>query len=75
MRTAGGRRIDSADSYFNQASVGQAMRESGVARSDIFLTTKVGPTNPLGYNDTLSQWATIKKKVQVECVVRCSADR
>jgi len=63
---AGGRRIDNADSYGNQDSVGTAMRESGVARSDIFLTTKVGPSNPLGYNDTLSQWANTKKQMQIE---------
>ena len=63
---AGGRRIDGADSYFNQKSVGQAMRESGVPRSEIFLTTKVGPTDPLGYNDTMEQWRTIKTKMQIE---------
>lgn len=44
----GGRRIDSADSYFNQESIGKGIRASGVPRSEIFITSKVGPSNPLG---------------------------
>ncbi len=44
----GGRRIDSADSYFNQPSVGRGIKASGVPRSEIFITSKVGPSNPLG---------------------------
>ena len=52
----GGRRLDAADSYDTQYSVGVAMAESGVARSDIFLLSKTGNWNPMGYNDTLSQF-------------------
>jgi 2,5-diketo-D-gluconate reductase B len=37
----GFRHIDTAQIYGNEAEVGQAMAASGVARSDIFLTTKV----------------------------------
>jgi diketogulonate reductase-like aldo/keto reductase len=52
----GGRRLDAADSYDTQYSVGVAMAESGVARSDIFLLQKLGNWNPMGYNDTFSQF-------------------
>ena len=38
---AGYRSLDTAQSYFNEAQVGSAIRKSGVPREDIFLTTKV----------------------------------
>ena len=50
-------RIDNADSYDNLASVGTAMQESGVPRANIFLTSKTGSPFPLGYDDTMSQFA------------------
>lgn len=37
----GYRLIDMAQSYFNEEAVGSAIEKSGVARKDIFLTTKV----------------------------------
>ncbi len=37
----GYRLIDTAQSYMNQKAVGEAIRESGVAREEIFLTTKI----------------------------------
>ena len=37
---AGYRHIDTAAGYGNEDSVGEGMRASGVAREDIFLTTK-----------------------------------
>ncbi|MCL2202980.1 MAG: aldo/keto reductase [Defluviitaleaceae bacterium] len=37
----GYRSIDTACAYGNEASVGQAIRESGIPRSEIFLTTKL----------------------------------
>jgi diketogulonate reductase-like aldo/keto reductase len=39
----GYRHIDTAQAYGNEASVGQALRESGVAREEVFLTTKFYP--------------------------------
>jgi diketogulonate reductase-like aldo/keto reductase len=47
VRTAlelGYRHIDTAQAYGNEESVGQALRESGLARDDVFLTTKFHPT-------------------------------
>lgn len=37
----GYRHIDSAEGYYNEESVGQAIRESGIPREEIFLTTKL----------------------------------
>jgi len=41
----GYRSIDTAQAYHNEAKVGQAIKESGVARADIFLTTKIWISN------------------------------
>ncbi len=49
---AGYRVIDTAKIYGNEHSVGQAIRESGVPREDIFLTTKVW-NDQQGYDATL----------------------
>ena len=40
-RDVGYRAIDTAQSYFNEAEVGEAIAESGIDRKEIFLTTKV----------------------------------
>jgi diketogulonate reductase-like aldo/keto reductase len=40
---SGYRHIDTAQAYGNEASVGRALRESGVPREEIFLTTKFYP--------------------------------
>ncbi len=42
---SGYRHIDTAAFYENEEAVGEGLRKSGVARGDIFLTTKVWPTN------------------------------
>jgi diketogulonate reductase-like aldo/keto reductase len=39
----GYRHIDTAQAYGNEASVGKAIRESGLARDDLFITTKFYP--------------------------------
>eukprot|EP00049_Salpingoeca_infusionum_P017682 m.353992 g.353992 ORF g.353992 m.353992 type:complete len:364 (+) comp16891_c0_seq1:321-1412(+) len=65
---AGGRRIDSADSYFNMPAIGEGIVASGVPRSEIFLTSKIGSTNAMGYNDTMSQIELIKQQTNVSYV-------
>ena len=40
---AGYRHIDTAQAYGNEESVGQGLRESGVPRAEVFLTTKFYP--------------------------------
>lgn len=42
---AGYRHIDTAQMYGNEAEVGQAIAQSGIPRSEIFLTTKLNNTN------------------------------
>src|SRR3954471_13362064 len=39
----GYRHIDTAQAYGNEASVGRALRDSGVAREEVFITTKFHP--------------------------------
>lgn len=39
----GYRHVDTAQAYGNEESVGQALRESGVPREDVFITTKFQP--------------------------------
>ena len=40
---AGYRHIDTATGYGNEAQVGKAVRDSGLARDDVFITTKLPP--------------------------------
>src|SRR2546422_120576 len=39
----GYRHIDTAQAYGNEESVGQALRESGLSREEVFITTKFYP--------------------------------
>ena len=43
--SVGYRSIDTAQAYFNEQNVGDAIRKSGIAREDIFLTTKIWISN------------------------------
>jgi diketogulonate reductase-like aldo/keto reductase len=40
---AGYRHVDTAQAYGNEPSVGRALRDSGLAREDVFITTKFNP--------------------------------
>jgi diketogulonate reductase-like aldo/keto reductase len=40
----GYRHVDTAQAYGNEGSVGEGLRQSGVAREDVYLTTKFYPT-------------------------------
>src|SRR5215469_3282898 len=42
---AGYRHIDTATMYRNEAEVGRAVRDSGLARDEVFITTKLPPEN------------------------------
>ncbi|MEU7632472.1 aldo/keto reductase [Nocardia sp. NPDC049220] len=50
--TIGYRLIDTAAMYDNEAAVGRAVRESGIGRAEIFVTTKVKDTYQ-GYDSTI----------------------
>jgi 2,5-diketo-D-gluconate reductase A len=54
---AGYRSIDTAQAYFNEEEVGEALKESGIPREEIFLTTKIW-IDSYGYE-------ACKKSVQV----------
>ena len=56
VRTAikeGYRHIDGAAGYSNEASVGKGIRESGVDREELFITSKV-KNSDRGYESTLA---------------------
>lgn len=50
---AGYRSIDTAAVYGNEAGVGEGIRESGIAREDVFVTTKLWNADQ-GYDTTLA---------------------
>ena len=52
---AGYRHLDTATIYGNEGEVGKALRASGVAREDVFLTTKCSPKRAGHELDTLRQ--------------------
>lgn len=68
VRTAietGYRSIDTAAAYGNEAGVGEAIRESGVDRDQIFLTTKVWNSDQ-GFETTLQACNESMKKLRVD---------
>lgn len=56
---AGYRHVDTAQYYDNEASVGRAIRESQIPRSDLFITTKILSPG----NDVESTYRMIKDSV------------
>ncbi len=50
---AGYRHIDTAAGYRNEAGVGQAVHAAGLAREDVFITTKLQNDDHLGAKDAL----------------------
>jgi diketogulonate reductase-like aldo/keto reductase len=64
----GGKRLDCANAYYNQKVVGKAWKASGAKREDLFLLTKVGPSLPLGYQDTKDQFKQILADLQTDYV-------
>ncbi|KAK2858442.1 hypothetical protein FQN49_004734 [Arthroderma sp. PD_2] len=61
----GYRHIDSAKAYHNEAECGEAIRKSGIKRSDIFFTTKV-PWKSLGYETTKESIESSLKAAKVD---------
>ncbi|MFK4834521.1 aldo/keto reductase [Microbacterium sp. ZW T2_14] len=64
LRT-GYRHIDTAAAYGNEREVGQGLRESGVAREDVFIETKVWISD-YGYNETLHAFEKSVAKLGVD---------
>ena len=53
----GFRHIDTAHAYFNERGVGRGIKKSGVPRKDIFVTSKLWPTE---YGENLTYQAVLK---------------
>ena len=54
----GYRLIDTANAYVNECAVGRGIKESGVARNEVFLSTKLWPSeyeNPNAVDETLER--------------------
>ena len=64
---AGYRSIDTAKIYANEAGVGKALRQSGVPREEIFVTTKVWNSDQ-GYDSTLRAFETSLSKLGMDYV-------
>ncbi|WP_223700915.1 aldo/keto reductase [Sutcliffiella deserti] len=62
---AGYRSIDTAAIYKNEEGVGKAIKEAGVPREDLFITTKVWNADQ-GYETTLAAFETSMKKLDLE---------
>jgi diketogulonate reductase-like aldo/keto reductase len=52
---AGYRHVDTAHMYRNEAEVGRALRDSGVAREEVFVTTKYNPRSRGAELDVLAE--------------------
>ncbi|HWK92640.1 MAG TPA: aldo/keto reductase [Luteimicrobium sp.] len=52
---AGYRHVDTATGYGNQSQVGRALAESAVARDDVFVTTKLPPSQAHRVRETLEE--------------------
>jgi 2,5-diketo-D-gluconate reductase A len=62
---AGYRLIDTAAAYCNEESVGRAVRKSGVAREELFITTKLW-VQDAGYENTKKAFEKSLKKLQLD---------
>jgi 2,5-diketo-D-gluconate reductase A len=57
--------IDTAAAYGNEAAVGTAIKKSGVAREDLFITTKLWVSDT-GYEKTKKAFETSLEKLQLD---------
>ena len=62
---SGYRLIDTAAAYFNEEAVGEAISQSGINRSDLFITTKLWVQDH-GYDNTLRAFDTSMKKLKLD---------
>ncbi|KOS30986.1 glyoxal reductase [Bacillus anthracis] len=62
---AGYRSIDTAAIYGNEEGVGEGIRESGVSREELFITSKVWNADQ-GYEETLAAFEESLKKLELD---------
>ena len=63
----GFRAIDTAQSYFNEAEVGDAIKESGIPREEFFITTKIWIDN-YGYEKCKASVEESLKKLKTDYI-------
>ena len=63
----GYRHFDTAQAYFNEAEIGEAIKESGIAREELFITTKVWVSS-YGYEETKKAFQESLDKLQTDYV-------
>ena len=63
----GYRLFDTAAMYRNETEVGNALRNSGIARKDVFITTKVNNTDH-GFDATLRAFEVSQKKINFDYI-------
>lgn len=63
----GYRHIDTAASYMNEEATGKGIRQSGVAREELFITTKLWIQSN-GYENTLKAFERSLKRLQLDYV-------
>ncbi|PAF21837.1 2,5-diketo-D-gluconic acid reductase [Terribacillus saccharophilus] len=64
---AGYRLIDTAASYLNEEAVGRAIKRSGVAREELFITTKLW-VQDTGYESTKKAFAKSLERLQLDYI-------
>ncbi|RBP96425.1 diketogulonate reductase-like aldo/keto reductase [Cytobacillus firmus] len=64
---AGYKSIDTAAVYQNEEGVGQAIKEAGVPREELFITTKVWNSDQ-GYDSTINAFETSLKKLGLDYI-------
>jgi diketogulonate reductase-like aldo/keto reductase len=65
--SAGYRSVDTASLYRNESGVGQAVRECGVPREELFITTKVWNSEQ-GFTSTLAAFESSRKKLGLDYI-------
>jgi diketogulonate reductase-like aldo/keto reductase len=63
----GYRLIDTAAMYENETEIGNAVRQSGIERQQLFVTTKVG-NDDQGYDETLKAFDTSMQKLNIDYI-------
>ena len=63
----GYRHFDTAQAYYNEAEIGEAIKESGIAREELFLTTKVWISS-YGYEETKKAFQESLDKLQTDYI-------
>lgn len=63
----GYRHFDTAQAYFNEAEIGEAIKESGIAREELFITTKVWVSS-YGYEENKKAFQKSLDKLQTDYI-------